>query len=143
MIKLHEVRTINRPLEEVFAFVAEFSTVAEWDPGVDESSRITEGELGIGTRFSVLANFRGRTVPLEYEMTNYDLDQIAVFEVTSPRFDAVDIIEFRAIDEHTTEVDYKAEFTLKGFMRLVEPFLGGTFDRLGQKAMDGMVERLG
>ena len=142
MITLHEVRTINRPLPEVFAYVAEFSTVAEWDPGVDESSRLTEGDLGVGTRFSVTANFNGRTVPLEYEMIRYVEDELAVLEVKSPRFDAIDTIRFRAIDEGTTEVDYTAEFVLKGFMRLLEPFLGGTFDKLGRKALDGLVATL-
>lgn len=143
MITLHEVRTINRPLPEVFGYMAEFSTVAEWDPGVDESSRITDGDLGVGTRFSVIANFNGRTVPLEYEMIRYIENELAVLEVKSSRFDAVDTIGFRAIDEKTTEVDYTAEFVLKGFMRLLEPFLGGTFDKLGRKALDGLVDKLG
>jgi uncharacterized membrane protein len=142
MITLHEIRTINRPLSEVFAYVAEFSTVSEWDPGVDESSRLTDGDLGVGTRFSVTANFNGRTVPLEYEMIRYIENELAVLEVESSRFDAVDTIRFRAIDESTTEVDYTAEFVLKGFMRLLEPFLGGTFDKLGRKAMDGMAATL-
>lgn len=142
MISINEVRTINRPLPEVFAYVAEFSTVAEWDPGVDESSRISEGDLGVGTRFSVVANFNGRTIPLEYEMIRYVENELAVLEVESSRFDAVDTIKFRAIDDQTTEVDYTAEFVLKSFMRLLEPFLGGTFDKLGKKAMDGMAATL-
>jgi carbon monoxide dehydrogenase subunit G len=143
MITLHEVRTIHRPLEEVFGFVAEFSTVAEWDPGVEASSRITDGELGIGTRFAVTAVFNGRRVPLEYEMTDYVANEVAVLEVAAPRFDAVDTIRFRAIDESTTEVDYTAEFTLKGMLRIAQPFLKKTFDDLGRKALDGLVERLG
>ena len=143
MITLHETRTIKRPLGEVFEFVAEFSTVAEWDPGVDASARITDGELGLGTRFAVTADFNGRLVPLEYEMIDYATNELAVLEVKSPRFDAVDTIRFKAVDDTTTQVDYTAEFTLKGFMRLLEPFLGGTFDKLGRKALDGLVERLG
>lgn len=143
MITLNEIRTIHRPLAEVFAYVAEFSTVAEWDPGVAASHRLTDGELSVGTRFAVTATFRNRTIPLEYEMIRLVENQLVVLEVTSRRFDAVDTIKFSELDGNRTEVDYTAEFKLKGAMRVLEPFLSGTFDELGRAALDGLVERLG
>ena len=50
---------------------------------------------------------------------------------------------FTAVDDTTTRVRYRAEFTFKGVMKLVAPLLGGTVDKLGKKAMDGMKGTLG
>ena len=143
MITIEETRDISRPQAEVFDFVADFSTTAEWDPGVASAHRLDEGELGVGSRFAVTVTFSGRELPLEYEMTAYEPHELVVLEVRSNRFDGVDTIRFEAIDDASTRVHYRADFELKGFMKLIRPFLGGTFDRLGTKAMDGMKARLG
>ena len=143
MITIEETRDISRPLEEVFAFVADFSTTAEWDPGVVAAHRLDEGELGVGARFSVTVTFSGRELPLEYAITAYEPNELVVLEVESRRFDGVDTIRFQPLSATSTRVDYRADFELKGVMKLLRPFLGGTFDRLGTKAMDGMKARLG
>lgn len=139
MTTLSEKRIVDGSLPDVFAYVADFANVAEWDPGVVASRRIDEGPLGVSSRFAVTATFGGRTLDLAYEMTGYVENELAVLEVHSPRFDAVDTIRFRSVDDSQTEVDYTAEFTLKGVMRLVAPLLRGTFDRLAKKALDGLV----
>ena len=140
---IDETRDINRPLDEVFAYVADFSTVAEWDPGIRSSRRIDDGELGVGSSFDVVATFNGREMPLVYEITKYEPGSLIVLETNAARFDGIDTIEFSAVDDTTTRVRYQADFAFKGFMRLVGPLLGGTFDKLGKKAMDGMKATLG
>jgi hypothetical protein len=62
-----------------------------------------------------------------------------VLATSTDRFDGRDTITFRAVDGGT-EITYVAEFAFKGVMRLAEPFLRGTFDRIGRKAMDGVVD---
>jgi hypothetical protein len=39
-------------------------------------------------------------------------------------------------------VDYVDDFRLGGLLRLVQPFLGGRFDRLGKDAASGMFREL-
>ena len=143
MITIEETRDISRPVGEVFDFVADFSTTAEWDPGVVAAHRLDEGDLGVGNTFAVTVSFAGRELPLEYETTAYEPNELVVLEVKSNRFDGVDTIRFEPIDDSSTRVHYRADFELKGFMKLIGPFLGGTFDRVGTKAMDGMKARLG
>ena len=63
----------RRDIEDVFAYLAEFSHSADWDPGVLEAQRLTEAPVALGTRFRVVASFLGREVPLEYEVTGYEL----------------------------------------------------------------------
>ncbi len=138
MIRIQEQRTIPMSQEEAFAFVADFTNVAEWDPGITEASQVGNEPVGVGTEFAVMSNFAGRSLPLTYVVEEWDAPHRAVLAVSTARFDGRDTITFRAVDGGT-EIDYVAEFTFRGVMRLAEPFLKGTFDRIGQKAMDGVV----
>ena len=47
-----------------------------------------------------------------------------------------------AAGEHGTRVVYEADLRLKGIYRVAEPFLGSTVERMGDAALDGLVERL-
>ena len=139
MIRIHEQRTIPMAQDEAFAFVADFTHVVEWDPGITASSKVGDDPVGVGTEFDVVSKFAGRSLPLTYVVEDWDQPNRAVLSTSTSRFDGRDTITFRAIDGGT-EIDYVAEFSFKGVMRLAEPFLKGTFDRLGKKAMDGVVD---
>ena len=143
MIHIEETRVISRSLDEVFAYVANFANTAEWDPGIVQAHRIDDGDVRLGSTFAVTASFAGRELPLEYEITQYDPPGLLALATSSPRFGAVDTIHFESIDGETTRVRYEADFELKGVMRLAEPFLRGTFTKLGVKAMDGLKATLG
>ncbi len=53
------VETSQAP-EEVFAYLSDFSTTADWDPGVVEAQRL-DPEVREGARFRVVAKFLGRS----------------------------------------------------------------------------------
>jgi hypothetical protein len=125
--------------EDAFAFVADFTNVAEWDPGITESAQVGNEPVGVGTEFAVVSKFAGRSLPLTYVVEEWDAPNRTVLVTSTARFEGRDTITFRTVDGGT-EVDYVAEFTFKGVMRLAEPFLKGTFDRIGREAMDGVVE---
>ena len=58
--------------EEAFDYLADFSTTAEWDPGVVSAERITPGAIQAGTRFQVVVSFLTRTLEFEYEILEYE-----------------------------------------------------------------------
>ena len=45
--------------EQAFAYLSDFSTSAEWDPGVVEAKRAGAGAVGKGTEFRLVAKFLG------------------------------------------------------------------------------------
>ena len=55
--------------------------------------------------------------------------------------DAVDDIRF-ARSAGGTAIDYTADIRLRGIRRLLQPFLGGTFERIGRDAAAGMADTL-
>lgn len=136
MITICESVVTARPRPEVFAYLADFTTVAEWDPGI-VASRLDTGDGGVGSVYAVTAAFRGREVPMTYEVVGLAAPERIVVRGTGKAVDAIDTIECFDHDGGTRVV-YTAEFRLKGVVRLAAPFLRGVFRRLGETAMGGL-----
>ncbi len=135
-IRIEETVTTKRPLSEVFAYVADFTKVAEWDPGIRLSTRVS-GDGGVGTRYEVEATFAGRVVPMTYEVVEREDPERIVLRGTAPTAEAIDDIRFEA-DGEGTRITYRAEFTLKGVLRFFGLLLRPVFTRLGKKALAGL-----
>ena len=128
---------VARPLEEAFAYVADLANAAEWDPGIVESHRTGEGPVGPGAEFDVVALFRSRPVPFRYRLVGYEQGRRVLFEGEGEKARSVDEILFEPAGSGT-RIAYAADLTLKGPLRLFEPFLGGTFRVMGEKALAGL-----
>ena len=134
---LREALEVARPLDEVFAFIGDFANTQEWDPGIADARKVTDGPIGVGTRYAVDAVFNGRKLPMTYEVTVWDPPSRVVLEGEGSTVTAVDDIRFEATPTGT-RIRYSADLRLKGLMKLVEPFLGKRFDQTGKDAMAGM-----
>jgi len=137
-----EVIEVPRSLEESFAYVADFTTVAEWDPGIHGSRRVS-GDGGVGTVYEVQAEFRGKTMPFTYTVTAFEQNRQIVLDGVGEKATSLDTIAFEATGNAGTRITYMADFRLKGVLRLAEPFLGGTFRTLARKALAGLAAKLG
>jgi carbon monoxide dehydrogenase subunit G len=143
MPRLHRTITVPKPLDETFEFVADFSTVPEWDPGVSEAHQTNGHDPAVGATYSVTAVFNGRDIPMTYVTTVLERPHRITLEGEGSTIRAVDDIRFKAKDESNTQIDYVADLNLKGALRLVQPFLKGSFDKLADRAMAGLERRLG
>lgn len=137
MALLQETLEVARPLDEVFAFVGDFATTKDWDPGVSDSRKVTDGPVGVGTRYAVDVVFGARTLPMTYEVTTWDPPNRVVLRGEGSTVTAVDDIRFEAT-ERGTRVRYSADLRLKGLLRLAEPFMKGRFEKTGKDAIAGM-----
>lgn len=132
---------IPRPPEEVFDYVADFSNLASWDPGIAESRQIDDGPIGEGSEFEVVADFNGRQIPMRYRITAFERPHRVVLEGEGETIRAVDDIRFQP-EGQGTAVDYTADLTLTGLMGLIQPLLGSVLRRIGRKAIEGMESTL-
>jgi hypothetical protein len=57
---------VRRPVDEVFAYLADFSNTEKWDPGVVSAKKCGDGPVTTGTRFKVVSEFLGQELPLDY-----------------------------------------------------------------------------
>ena len=142
MPKVSKSVTLPRPPEEVFDYLADFSTTEEWDPGIVTAEKTSDGPVGLGSTFHLVSNFRGREVPVTYQITEYEPTSRFVIVGTNKNFTGTDTIEISPSGDGT-RVDYTADFRMKGIAKLIEPFLGGVFDNLSEEAMDGLEKTLG
>ena len=131
-----------QPVEEAFAYLSDFSTTAEWDPGVVEAERLTAGPVGEGSEFRVVAEFMGRKVPLIYVVTEYEAPTRIVLRGESSTVVSLDEITVGHADDGAL-VTYDARLTLKGPLRVADPLLGLVFKRIGDRAAAGMRGALG
>jgi uncharacterized protein YndB with AHSA1/START domain len=137
MISIQETVTTPRPRPEVFAYVADFTKVAEWDPGIASARRVA-GDGGVGTRYEVEATFAGRVVPMTYEVAEYSSPTRIVLRGSASTLDAVDDIRFEETDGGGTRVVYRADFALRGPLRFLALPMRPLFTRLGRKAVGGL-----
>jgi uncharacterized membrane protein len=74
--------TVQRPVEEVFAFVADGERCPEWRPGVLDITR-TSGD-GVGTRYRQgVRGPMGRRVSADYEITVWDPNRRLEFQTVA------------------------------------------------------------
>ncbi|TMK27735.1 MAG: hypothetical protein E6G64_11710 [Actinobacteria bacterium] len=122
MLSAERTVTINRPLHEVFAFVADKENDPRWRPGVAEIERVS-GE-GAGAKYrQVMKGPGGRPIPADFEITNYDPGKRLAFRATAGPVRPEGGFDF--VEEGgATRVTFKLDAELKGMKKLMAPMVG-------------------
>ena len=60
MTRLQEQIETTLPIDDVFAFIADFANSMVWDPGTATSERIDAGPVGVGARYRLGVRMRGK-----------------------------------------------------------------------------------
>jgi carbon monoxide dehydrogenase subunit G len=141
MTRLQESIETTLPIDETFAFIADFANAHRWDPGVATSERLDKGPVALGARYRLGVRMRGRIAPMEYRITTFEPPRRVILSGEGSNVSAVDEIRFEPIATGT-RIDYTADIRLGGWMRLVEPFAGGAFRKLAEDALGGMQRAL-
>jgi carbon monoxide dehydrogenase subunit G len=136
-VRLRKEIDIARPLGEVFAYVADFSNGAEWDPGIVEATKLTDGPVREGSEFDIVALFRGKRQRFHYVVTALEENRRVVLSGDGKRARSVDEITFAQAGPGT-RITYAADIRLKGPFRLAEPLLTRTMSKLGDAALAGL-----
>ena len=135
------------PADVTLAHLADFATVADWDPGIPEA-RLTAGEPGqVGARYAVISQFGPRRMPLEYRIVaREDPRDDQPGEVTlvadGGTFTSHDTITVRPAGSGAAEVTYDAQLTLHGLGRIMDIPLHLAFQVIGRRAEAGLREEL-
>lgn len=130
------IETLWTP-EQAFAYLSDFSTSSEWDPGVVEAARVGAGAVGEGTEFRLVATFLGRKTAITYRIVEYDPPNAVTFLGENATAVSHDRITFHTIPTGT-RVTYDAALELKGRLRIADPLLALAFNRVGDRARAGL-----
>ncbi len=124
----------------VFAYLSDFTTTTEWDPGTITTERV-EGDGGVGTVYRNVSEFNGKQSELRYEVVEVVPERRFSLRGEGKSVHADDTMEFEPSGTGT-RVTYTADIRFKGPLRLAEPLLGRAFKKLGDEAEAGMREAL-
>jgi hypothetical protein len=64
--------TINRPIDQVFAFLADGTNDTKFSPRVQEIKKLTDGPPGVGTVYSSTVKDAGVKTSREFKLTEFE-----------------------------------------------------------------------
>jgi hypothetical protein len=121
-----------------FDYLANFTSVAEWDPGVTAATRLDDGPLAVGSRFRVVVKTGPRATPLVYKVRELEPGRRIRLVAESSTLRSDDVITVTPAGDGSATVVYEADLQLRGVAVVASPLLGLVFDRIGDRAAEGL-----
>jgi hypothetical protein len=117
---MDDLVVINRPIQEVFAFVTDHSNDKYWKPFVTESRKVTIGPIGVGTRFEIVTTAWGYRRAGEVEVLEYEPSHRYVYKGHDEIFPFIAELSFSETSSGT-HIHGNVEFQAQGAWKLLSP----------------------
>jgi NAD(P)-dependent dehydrogenase (short-subunit alcohol dehydrogenase family) len=127
----------NRRMEDAFDYIVDFSRIDEWDHTIISAEKVTEGSIGLGSRFDLVFAMGPRKTPISYEITEFDFPNKAVLTGTSESFIAVDTVTLHKTPDGC-HVDWRAELEFSGTSAKIVPLLEKKIKADGAKTINDL-----
>ena len=137
MPRLSTSFVVNRPVEDVFTYLASFENRLEYEQGLVEAEQTSDGPFGLGTTGRDMRRAMGKSMESTARISAYEPNKTFTFESTSGPMEFKGTWSFEPA-ESTTKVSFDMEGRMNGIMRLLEPILAGKL----RKEMDGNIVRI-
>jgi uncharacterized membrane protein len=115
--------TIDRPREEVAAYLRDPANDTTWIGGLRSARLLTPGPVAVGSQVERVASFLGRRVEYVNEITELTGDRLVMRSVRSP-FPMRVSYGHRPATDGATEVSVRVEGQAGRFYALAAPLLG-------------------
>jgi uncharacterized membrane protein len=126
---------IDRPVEEVFAYVTDANNDPLWQSSILESEQTSEGVVGVGTTYRIVTKFLGRRIEMTLEITEHDPGRKECFRYTSGPIPGGGCYLFERADDGSTRFTQDFEAEVGGVFRLAKPLVARVFKRQIQTDM--------
>ena len=127
MIQHEATIHINRPVEQVFTFLADTKNLRSWQSDLVENEQLTEGPLRVGSCFREVRRTGPGNSEIQAEITVFEPNKrFATKTLTKPQ-----VTVSYAFDEENggTRITYKFVMITSGFIRLLEPLIAGSMKK--------------
>jgi Polyketide cyclase / dehydrase and lipid transport len=119
---------IGRPVEEVFDYVADQRNEPIYNPQMLQSEKITDGPIGVGTRFRATPRSGRRPVEMLIEVTDYQRPSTFGSRTTMSSVEVDGGLTFEPV-AGATRMRWSWEVSPRGPLRLFGPLVA----RLGRR----------
>jgi uncharacterized protein YndB with AHSA1/START domain len=125
---LHEVTIhLNRPIEQVFAFLMDTSKLSTWQSNLIKTEKITEGPLRAGSRFKEVRRLGRRESEIQAEITVFEPNRR--FETKTLSKPHVTVSYSLESEDEGTRLNHKFVMLTSGLMRLLEPLIASSIKK--------------
>jgi uncharacterized protein YndB with AHSA1/START domain len=129
--------TINRPVEEVFAYVTDIANFAKWNGQASQGEQTSQGPVGVGTTYRGAYDVMGRKMDWTSEVTEYEPNRKIAQKIDmGPTVMAMSWLVEPV--EGGTKFTIRSEGEMGGLAKLAGPLM----DRTMKKQMEGNLARL-
>ena len=128
MIRVEKSGIIERPIEEVFAYIGDQTNTPQWQAGLVEVRRTTEGPIGVGTKHTFVRMFMGRRMEADNEYIAFEPNRRIAFKTTSGPVRVEASYVFEAV-RRGHKVTSTVEMDASGFLSLAEPLIAAGLRR--------------
>jgi uncharacterized protein YndB with AHSA1/START domain len=138
MINVEASTVIDRPVEVVFAFVADLENNPKWETNFVEVKRVSPEPLGVGTVYRCLLRVPGQRVTSRVEITEFNPNQRISFRGDRPTSaKPVGSITFEP-QGNGTRVTTLPRPEMRGVFKLLEPMMAGYIKRSNEKHLHNL-----
>lgn len=113
---------IERRVEEVFDFLADERNEPRFNPKMTEVAKLTEGEIGLGTRFRAVVLTGGKPTSMVIEFTAFERPKRLSSRTEMAGMVINGELTFEAVGE-ATRMSWFWDMEPSGFLRLLKPFI--------------------
>ena len=124
MINLDFGTLVDKPVKDVFAFVANPNNMSKWNSAVVSLEQITPGEVGVGTKFKTTGEMMGRRIEGEMQVIAYEPDTKCGFQVNAGPMQVNITLSFKTVGTGT-KISLNAQGNPAGFFKIAEGMMAG------------------
>lgn len=134
--------TIMRPVDDVFAVLADVEKEPRWSENTVEEVMLTAGPMGVGSRRrAVIRGFAGRTMTNEAEIVEFDQNRRMVIRIVGTGVSAELAIDFiRTFGG--TRLNWETSFRLPRLLSWAGPIFGRLYRSSMQKDLDSLKAKM-
>lgn len=114
-IEFENAVRIERPVEDVFGFVADPENIPKWNYFVLEVKKTSDGELGVGSTYHQVR----KTDEQDLRMEAYDVNRRVVLATVPPSKPRLEREMLFEVESSSTMLDDRWKLELRGLQRLV------------------------
>lgn len=137
-MRMSSVVEIERPTDEVFAVISDFSRNPEWQRGMKSAHWTTEPPLRVGSKYDQVASFLGREVITSFEVTAHETGRSVTIESRESSFPIIVTRTVVPVDSNRSRVTADISGEPGRFFRLLGPVLR----MMAERSIRGDYQRL-
>jgi uncharacterized membrane protein len=138
MINVEASTVINRPVAEVFDFVANFENHPKWEMNFQKVKLLNSTPTGVGTTYQCELKLPGQSATSKFEITEYEANKKIAFEgeAAGPAKPKGSFL-FQSVTGGT-KLTLLPRPEFRGFFKLLEPMMAGYIRKQNEEHLSNL-----